>query len=268
MAVVDPVNEYLDSLPPIEEGPEDGSDPVEDDRHAYASGDDEATGRGDGDDGAESLEDGAEGGPEDGVDEPSPYSDAWEKAELLDTLDQYFSTNDVEFVTRLIEQMPAERRDMLLNALGGVPGIGQVSGGYENPTSHPMEAMTRIPEVVGAHVNHHVGRLAPIIDASNVEVHLVRAELDAMRELLGLELPQVDRGQVMQMLQDGTMTYQQAVARTVGDAYRRAVVEYRQARKARPDTPGGSTEGLGMPRAGANGMVDAVDIFRQLYGDG
>jgi hypothetical protein len=58
------------------------------------------------------------------------------------------------------------------------------------------------------------------------------------------------------------------VARTVGDAYRRAVVEYRQARKARPDTPGGSTEGLGMPRAGANGMVDAVDIFRQLYGDG
>lgn len=124
-------------------------------------------------------------------------------------------------------------------------------------------------------VQDQFNTITPYIDYANVDATIAVEQMTAIAEAIGIKLPDVNRKDVLGALsKDPNLSYAQAVRNAIGDKFKTAVEDYKQAVKARPDTPGSSDsrsfnpEDLPRDRPDGFGLVRGSDIFRSAFGSG
>jgi hypothetical protein len=120
-------------------------------------------------------------------------------------------------------------------------------------------------------VQQQFNDLAPHLDYSNVETQILSETLHAVVDALGIAIPPVDQKAVMDRVYGKDRpTYRDAVRAVIGDTFKKAVEDYRQAVKVRPETPGDSSPTISnddLPRDRAQyGVPDMRDIWRNNFG--
>lgn len=151
--------------------------------------------------------------------------------------------------------------------------------GYEAVLRPHIDKLAKFDESVSAiaqplaqkAVNDQIARMAPYLDASNVDAQIAVHQMSAIADALGLELPSVDRKAVSDALASNpALTYDQAVSQAIGDKFKTAVTDWKQANKKRPDTPASDSEAVSiddLPRDRQEyGTTRAADIYRTMFG--
>jgi antitoxin component HigA of HigAB toxin-antitoxin module len=201
------------------------------------------------------------------------------------------SDNPVEMIAKQAQQ--AGLADALLESLGipkevleALHDPQQAAGidpdydpqGYELALKPHIDKLAKFPDAVRElaqpiameAVNQEISRMTPYIDASNIETQVLRREVQALKDILGAPLPNVDRKAIMTALQDPKATYDSAIDGVIGDTFKKSIEDYKQAMKTRPDTAGSESEGISLddlPRDRKEfGIQRASDVYHTLFG--
>jgi hypothetical protein len=175
------------------------------------------------------------------VSEPDPQADM--DRELGERWREMWTSDPLSVVKGLIGSLSAEDRDRLGVSVVQEDEFEPVGAVEEFVVKHKdwiTGGEARMQEAIGTHVS----QLVPYINDASVKVALLEAKLNAVLGSIGLSLDAVDPQDILKHVNNKT-SYEDAVAKVVGDKYTKAVAKSKQAATARPKTPGNTSNGLG-----------------------
>jgi hypothetical protein len=181
------------------------------------------------------------------------------KAAQFDQLTQWYAADPSAFFRQMLENMPLTERAALLQSVGaptapverldipsdpeGQRAFIESCSDVEQDYIRNLPQIRTIPELVkeaGAmkrSIQEQAAQLVPYINDTATEVQILRAQLDALRQAIGMEeLPDPDPAIVRAAYQGGKATYKDAVRASVN--YAPLVEAHRQKSAKRPTTPG------------------------------
>lgn len=292
----DALDEYLNSLGdlPEERDSEDTSDEDDDEDAGDDEDDDEAGDDDDDNDDDASAEDSdpkdpakvdpkAEDVAKDAV-TPEELQTLREQAEFGSLWSKGMTDDPAGTIGRIAAALGPEFKADLLKALGApaadakVEDAGPDFSSYEPYTDLEAELVKHIgdirnikalPETLNKQfegkLSGFADTISPFLDHANAGAEVAHAKLDAILKHIGLDLPSPDMKAVLKAV-DGGKSYREAVRENIGDAYDKQLTLLTQAKKTRPETPGGSTSGITEPEPGQDGLVSLRDINRAMRG--
>lgn len=206
---------------------------------------------------------------------PEPDPQATEKLEAYDRLDAALRESPGEAIKAIFAGMdPRDRASLAAELAGGQATTPQPEvfdlDGYE-PQGEMEEALKSrwdsieaIPAIIEAQnstdrrIEQGFAAFVPHVTDANVAAQIALAKVEAVCEALGIELPDPDSAAILKTLQGGKSTYRDAVRASAN--YKGPVDAHKQARRPRPETPGGGPRSIEKIAAG----TDAVAIARRL----
>ena len=202
------------------------------------------------------------------------------KAEIWDKFDKTFQDNPAVIAKMALDTMSPEQVTALLKAKGIeaapaappaaeakdlFPDIAEDFEGdteMENALALRWKNIKNLPTLekqvaelqssIDERVGSKIRELDNPIATAAVQSIIGLRKLDMLCEALGLNLPTPSLPAIGEILKDGRTTFDSAVDRLTGEAYKKAVAEYKQGKAPRPNTPGNSSTNNPELRAGAS----------------
>lgn len=208
----------------------------------------------------------------------APDPQVTEKLEAYERLDTALRENPAQAIKAIFAGMDPRDRAALATELGTstsqAPAQAQIEafdvadyepqGEMEEALRSRWSSIEAIPAIIEAQnttdqrIEQGFAAFVPHVTDANIAAQLALTKIEAICEALGIELPDPDGAAVTKTLQGGKTTYRDAVRAAAN--YRTQVDTHKQARRPRPETPGGGPRSVEKIASG----TDAVTIARRL----
>lgn len=207
------------------------------------------------------------------TDEPVADPDVEKKLEQFEFWDKQLADNPAGVAEALINNMPAHQKAALLAKLGvgaqsDVPAFDvdgyEPQGDMETALKARWNDLNAIPEVSRQLATHqqefgqYRQSIEPQIAYANVNSEVQAAKLDAICEVLGIELSDPDVKAIEKALATKGTTYRDAVRKNAN--YTKQVELAKQTRAPRPRTPGNQSRQAPEIKEGADMLTIARSI--------
>lgn len=199
------------------------------------------------------------------IDAEVDYDDYRTKAEQWETWSTHWAHDPVSFMQMHMDLLTPQQKDALLSAAPTAEPIAQAwepeSAAEEWLLSQKdtLEALPkRIPELATA-VSQEFQFRDQLAHEHYLEVATLKAQVQALTQLMDASLPEVNRGDIEKHLAAGK-NYFEAVDLAYKPTAERHVKAVKQARKPRPSTPASSSNDMSV----LDGEKDMVRLYRKL----
>lgn len=193
--------------------------------------------------------------------ETSEREAGFDKAAAYDKLNEEWQADPVRFMQRFSEGLTAEQKV----AIGIATAQSAAAPDFE-PESPAEEWLAAQAPIIKAlpqfaqTVSQQFTMRDQYLNEALVGTAALEAKLDAVLQIVGLELPALDAKAVSLALADGKSGYADAIKKVYRPALDRAVAAKKQAGKPRPKTPGDSAGDLPQVKPG-QGMAEIFNKF-------